>query len=51
MTNKGSLIRLLEEDAQAVNKNVDLSALEGKSVTISGSTGLVGINIISSLTW
>ena len=43
------LLNLLAEDAKIVNKNTSLQPLENKQVTITGATGLVGLNILSAL--
>lgn len=40
---------LLQDDAKYVNSNINLEAFEGKKITITGATGLVGLNIISAL--
>jgi nucleoside-diphosphate-sugar epimerase len=45
------LLNLLEEDANIVNNNISLKVLEGKSVTVTGATGLIGLNIVSALVY
>ena len=49
MNKQESLINLLKEDAKKVNQNVSLEPLEGHSIMITGATGLVGLNLVSSL--
>lgn len=51
MKNKSSLLELLEKDAQYVNERVDLNFLDGLEITITGASGLVGLNIISALNY
>jgi len=43
------LLNILREDAQVVNKSLGLHDLEGSEVTITGATGLLGVNIIAAL--
>jgi len=43
------LLELLEDDATYVNNALDLSCMEGAEVTVTGATGLVGLNIITAL--
>ena len=43
------LLELLEDDATYVNNALDLSCMEGTEVTVTGATGLVGLNIITAL--
>ncbi|SVE25020.1 uncharacterized protein METZ01_LOCUS477874, partial [marine metagenome] len=45
------MLGLLENDAKYVNDRVKLSPLDGLDITISGATGLVGLNIISALNY
>tara|TARA_B100001093_G_C26830821_1_gene1016014 strand:+ start:284 stop:1333 length:1050 start_codon:yes stop_codon:yes gene_type:complete len=40
---------ILEKDGGVIVKNVDLSPLKGKSILITGATGLIGMNIVASL--
>jgi UDP-glucuronate decarboxylase len=49
MNKNDFLIKLFEDDAKNVNENINLNFFEGKDITITGSTGLVGSNIISAL--
>lgn len=51
MKSKETLLELLEKDAQYVNKRVDLNLLDGLEVTITGASGLVGLNIITALNY
>ena len=39
---------ILSDDANQVLNKIDLSFLEGKEITITGATGLIGINLIST---
>jgi len=43
------LIEILERDANYVNKSIDLNYLDNSSILITGSSGLVGINLISAI--
>lgn len=43
------LLKILTEDAKVVNQNLEIFDLEGKEITITGATGLLGINIIAAL--
>ena len=45
------LLRLLNDDAEYVNKHVDLMVMDGATVTVTGATGLVGLNIICALNY
>jgi UDP-glucuronate decarboxylase len=47
--NTNLLLGILQKDALHVNHNASLKSFEGTSVIVTGSSGLVGINIISSL--
>jgi nucleoside-diphosphate-sugar epimerase len=49
MNKNDRLISILQEDAKIVNQNVSLRPLEGSSIMITGATGLVGLNLVSSL--
>ena len=51
MKSKFTLLALLEKDAQYVNERVDLNSLDGLEITITGASGLVGLNIISALNY
>ena len=51
MKSKGTLLKLLEKDAQYVNERVSLNSLDGLEITITGASGLVGLNIISALNY
>ena len=51
MKSKGTLLKLLEKDAQYVNERVNLNFLDGLEITITGASGLVGLNIISALNY
>ena len=43
------LLNILTEDAKVVIQNLEIFDLEGKEITITGATGLLGINIIAAL--
>ena len=43
------LLNILNEDAKVVNKKILLKRLEGSVVTITGASGLVGLNITTAL--
>jgi len=43
------LLNILNEDAKVVNKKIFLKRLEGSVVTITGASGLVGLNITTAL--
>ena len=45
------LLNILNRDAKYVNSHVNLDILEGADVTITGATGLVGLNIICALNY
>ncbi len=49
MNKYNDLLDILHRDAVEVNKNIDLKALEGSSILITGASGLVGLNLISAL--
>jgi UDP-glucuronate decarboxylase len=51
MKSKGTLLKLLEKDAQYVNERVNLNSLDGLEITITGASGLVGLNIISAINY
>lgn len=43
------LFEILNNDARRVIKNTDLNTLKGKSILITGASGLLGVNLISAL--
>jgi UDP-glucuronate decarboxylase len=45
------LLNILNRDAKYVNSHVNLDILEGADVTITGATGLIGLNIICALNY
>jgi nucleoside-diphosphate-sugar epimerase len=45
------LLKLLDNDAKYVNNRVKLDVLDGVNITITGATGLVGLNIICALNY
>ena len=49
MNKNDHLISILNKDAKIVNQNVSLRPLQGSSIMITGATGLVGLNLVSSL--
>ena len=49
MNNDNRLLNILREDAQVVNRGVLLSDLEGSEITITGATGLIGVNLVAAL--
>ena len=51
MKSKDILLKLLEKDAQYVNEKICLNPLDGLEITITGASGLVGINIITALNY
>ena len=51
MKSKDVLLELLEKDAKYVNDRVKLNLLDGLDLTITGATGLVGLNIICALNY
>ena len=51
MKSKDTLLKLLEKDAQYVNERVSLNSLDGLEITITGASGLVGLNIISAINY
>ena len=51
MRNKDVLLQLLENDAKYVNDRVTLNPLDGLDLTITGATGLVGLNIICAINY
>lgn len=51
MKSKNTLLKLLEKDAQYVNNRISLNSLDGLEITITGASGLVGLNIISALNY
>ena len=51
MRNKDILLQLLENDAKYVNDRVTLNPLDGLDLTITGATGLVGLNIICAINY
>ena len=44
-----ALLELLEDDSIYVNNALNLSCMEGSEVTVTGATGLVGLNVIYAL--
>jgi UDP-glucuronate decarboxylase len=51
MKSKDVLLELLEKDAKYVNERVKLNSFDGLDVTITGATGLVGLNIICAINY
>ncbi len=49
MSKNDKLLDILGGVSEAINNNLSLGALEGAEVTITGATGLVGLNIVSAL--
>ena len=49
MNKEETLINILDEDSSVVNSKISLVSLEGSTVTITGASGLVGLNLVSSL--
>lgn len=45
------LLDILKRDAEQVGQEVDFGELNGKSVLLTGATGLIGINLLSALRW
>lgn len=43
------MIDLLKQDAEELSNKIDLKELDGKSILITGASGLLGINLISLL--
>jgi len=43
------MVDIIEEDAERICRGVDFSDLKGKSVLITGASGLLGIHLIASL--
>ena len=49
MNKEDTLLSILKEDSEVVNSKISLKNLEGSTVTITGASGLVGLNLISAL--
>ena len=49
MSKKDILIGLLNTDAKRVNDKISVSELNGLEITITGATGLIGLNLICAL--
>ena len=43
------LLELLDSDAIYVNDMLNLSCMDGSEITVTGATGLIGLNVIYAL--